>query len=438
MLNIGDVIEGEIEGIAFGGEGILRYRGFVVFVPFTAIGDRLLCQIIEKKRSFARGFLVELTRASASRTSPLCPYFGTCGGCQLQHLQQDAQLQYKLNAVRESLKRMGHLSFPPLSIVPAPVNWSYRRHITLHLRMEEGRLRAGYIGADHYSFVQVRTCPIFNSPEDSILREIQSLVGKIVNSGPPLNQEGRLMVLKNQRGQFILSFSFPPNWKIELKLFQEALQHSPLFAGMLIQTPEQEMQLGDIYCEETVEGLTFRFSPQTFIQNHAKQSLNIYRRICDLGGKTPGPILDLYCGFGMTSLLLAHAHQAHQGNQVTGIEYNPAAIQFARENAQANHVNAKQVNFIQGDVEKILPHWLKTNKPSLILMNPPRRGLTKAIIHRVLKARPDSMIYVSCMPPTLARDLKLLCQEGYEIKEGTVYDMFPQTAHVETLVYLEK
>lgn len=428
MIHVGDSVEGTIENLAFGGEGILRNQGFVIFVPFTAIGDHLVCRITEKKRSFAKGILLELKQAGPFRTTPPCPYFGVCGGCQLQHLQQQAQLQYKRQTVEDNLKRIGHLSLPPLSIIPAQSNWSYRRHVTLHLRAEDRQFKAGYIGADNHSLIQIQTCPIFNPAESSILKEIQSLIETIAN---PSNQEGRLMVLKNHRQQFILSFSFPSLEKIELKTFQEALQRFPNFAGILIQTVNQQIELGDIYCEENIEGLTFRFSPQTFIQNHAEQSLNIYRHLCTLAGKPSGAILDLYCGFGMTSLMLAH-----QGHRVTGIEYNPEAIRLARENAHANPI--RQVEFIQGDVEKILPQWLKTNQPSLILVNPPRQGLTKGIIHQILKAHPESLIYISCMPSTLARDLKLLCQEAYDVKEGTVYDMFPQTAHVETLVYLTK
>lgn len=428
MLIIDQIIEGEIETIAFGGEGILRYRGFVVFVPFTAVGDRIFCRIIEIKRSFAKGILIELKYASRYRAQPPCPYFGTCGGCQLQHLQEQAQLKYKLNAVTDALKRIGHLSFSPFSITPASHNWAYRRHITLHLRPKNGGFEAGYIGQDHRSLVVVQTCPIFNEPHHPILHQLQSLVGQLPN---PLQQEGRVTLLKNHRQQFILSFQFETQFTIPIKVFQIALQHSPQFAGIIIQTPKESISLGDIYCEEKIEGLTFRFSPQTFIQNHPEQSLNIYHQICRLANQSsPQHVLDLYCGFGMASLLLAQ-----QGHAVTGIEVNAEAIQFAQENAAHNHL--KNLHFMQGDVEKVLPRWLKTHQANMIVVNPPRQGLTKKVTQILLKTHAETLVYVSCMPATLARDLSLLC-ESYDLKEGQVYDMFPQTAHVETLVYLKK
>lgn len=426
MVVIDQIIEGEIEAIAFGGEGILRYRGLVVFVPFTAVGDQIACRITEIKRSFAKGTLIELKYASHYRTKPRCPYFGTCGGCQLQHLQEQAQLKYKLNAVTDALQRIGQLALPSFPIIPASTNWSYRRHITLHLRPKNEGFEAGYIGQDNQSLVVVQTCPIFNEPHHPILQQLQQLVQTIPN---PLQQEGRVIILKNHRSQFILSFQFGPKFAIDLKFFQTALQQSPYLAGIIVQTPDENISLGDPYCEEKVEGLTFRFSPQTFIQNHPEQSANIYRQICQLAGQSfQQPILDLYCGFGITSLLLAR-----QGHLVTGIEYNAEAVRFAQENATFNHL--KNIHFVQGDVEKVLPHWIKTHQAGLIIVNPPRRGLTKGVLKTLLKAQAKSLVYVSCMPSTLARDLNVLCQ-CYQLQQGCVYDMFPQTAHVETLVYL--
>lgn len=429
LLALDQMIEGEIETIAFGGEGILRYRGFVVFVPFTAVGDRIVCQIKEIKSSFAKGNLVHVLHASSYRTQPQCPYFGICGGCQLQHLNDQAQLKYKENAVSDALKRIGHLSVPSIQVAPASLKWAYRRHITLHLRPKDKGFEAGYIAQDNTSLVVVQTCPIFNELHHPILQQVQQLVHHISN---PNQQEGRLTILKNHRDQFILSFLFDHALPIDLKIFQTTLQQTPSLAGILIQTSKEQIRLGDPYCEQKIENLTFRFSPQAFIQNHAEQSANIYRKICQLSAQvSQRHILDLYCGFGMTTLLLAQ-----QGYQMTGMEYNHEAIQFAQENAAANHI--KNAHFMQGDVEKLLPRWLKMHQASLILTNPPRQGMSKGVVQALLKAQAEHLIYVSCMPSTLARDLSLLCAKDYQIQECHAYDMFPQTAHVETLVYLKR
>lgn len=426
ILTIDQVVEGKVESIAFGGEGIVRHQGFVIFVPFTAIGDLISCRILEVKRNFAKGMLTDLKKESNDRVKPRCPYFETCGGCQLQHLNLEAQQNYKLKAVNDALKRIGHLSPPPLTILPATENWAYRRHITLHLLPQGEYFETGYIGNDNHSLVVIQECPIFTSAQDTIIPLLQRLAGQIPN---PKKEEGRVMILKNQRGQYILSFQFGPRFEIQPKYFETFLQQTPQLAGIIVQTPGKQIFLGDPLSEQQLEGLTFRYSPQTFIQNHPEQSAAIYRQICSIASLCkPIQILDLYCGFGMTSLLLAQ-----QGHQVTGIESNPQAIQFAMENASLNHL--RSVKFVEGDVERVLPRWLKSHHPNLILVNPPRQGLAKGVVKMLLQALPECLLYVSCMPATLARDLQLL-SENYQIEKGFVYDMFPQTAHVETLVSL--
>ena len=219
-LQSGDLIEGQIEKIAFGGEGILRHRGFVVFIPFTAPGDHLICRLTEVKKSFARGELIELKKPSPDRIKPLCPYFGVCGGCQLQHINYKEQSKYKLEAVKEALSRIGHLAPDKVSFVPANLRWAYRRHITLHLRPVKKTFEAGYIAIDNHSLVVVRTCPIFNRFKDPVLRQLQDFIQTIPN---PEELEGRLTVLKNHRNQYILHFQFAHHIELTDSLFNQLL-----------------------------------------------------------------------------------------------------------------------------------------------------------------------------------------------------------------------
>lgn len=426
MLTIDQIIEGEIENLAFGGAGILRYGTFVVFVPFTVPGDKIACKITEVRRSFAKGVLVEILIGSKNRSSPLCPYFGTCGGCQLQNLDPTAQLHYKLHVVADALKRIGQLSFPPLSIHPAKKNWGYRKHITLHLRPKGGFFEAGYIGQDNRSLVFIEQCPIFCDPSHPILHQLQTFLGQLPN---PQEEKGRVIVLKNHRDQFILSFQF--HFEMNVSLFEKAFQNIRHLSGIFLKAGRKEWKLGDIQCEEEFEGLNFRYSPQTFIQNNPEQSGNILRKICSLTEKQKSlNVLDLYCGYGITSLLLGK-----QGHSVMGMEWNRHAIQFAKQNGAIN--NIKKVQFQQGDVEKLLPYWLNNHRADLVIVNPPREGLSKKVVQSLVQAKAETLIYISCMPPTLGRDLKDL-NDLYQIQEGHVYDMFPQTGHVETLVVCQK
>jgi 23S rRNA (uracil1939-C5)-methyltransferase len=427
-LKVGDLIKGGIQSIAFGGEGILRHQGFVIFIPFTVPGDQILCRVVEVKKSFAKGELLRIQEPSSQRVNPLCPYFGTCGGCQLQHMSYQEQLHYKLHAVLDALKRIGHVSLPKFDIVPAHMQWSYRRHVTLHLRPKQTGFQAGYIAVDNRSLVVVQTCPIFNEKEDPVLSELQEWVAQLSN---PLGKEGKALVLKTSQNKYIISFDLPCLDTKSKQFIEARLPQSPCFEGVLVTTSDQEFSFGKLQTEYKLEGLTFQFTPQTFIQNHPEQSANIYRHLCRLTQPLRAKkILDLYCGFGISTLLLAQ-----QGHEVLGIEYNDKSISLALQNTLLNDI--KRASFKTGAVEKWLSR-LEHQKFDLILLNPPRTGLSPQVLKSIAQMHPEEMIYISCMPTTLARDLAYLNQEGYTVEEGTVYDMFPQTGHVETLVYLKK
>lgn len=425
QLQVDDIIEGKIDTIAFGGDGILRHQGIVIFVPFTAPGDIISCRITEIRKSFAKGSLVQIIKAGPQRIKPGCPYFGTCGGCQIQHLNEEGQLKYKLEAVQDALQRIGHLKINTLSIVPADQKWAYRRHVTLHLKPHLKSFEAGYIGVDNKSLVVIQHCPIFNREEDPVIQELQFIIKQIPNSK---EQEGRVTILKTKQDQYILFFHFDETFEVDKSLFKHMLQHYPIFTGIIVRIGNQQEYFGDPYTEIVLEGLKFRITPQTFIQNHPGQSANIYKHVCNLMGEgKKRKILDLYCGFGIMTQLLSK-----QGHSVIGVEYNREAIKFARESTLQNKLHAR---FVEGDVDRLLPKLAKEMQPDAILVNPPRTGLAKEVLQTLLRIQAQEIIYVSCMPATLARDLATLCSEKYALQECVAYDMFPQTAHVETLTY---
>src|SRR5262245_35669674 len=163
-----DYVVGDVQSLAFGGQGILKHEGFVIFVPFTASGERVSCQITQRKKNFAHAELLAIERPSPNRITPACPSFGTCGGCQLQHLDYQTQLEHKRQWVENSLKRIGQLelSIPP--VVPAQLQWAYRRHISLNLRPMQKGFAAGYIAVDQKSLLPVHQCPIFIPSEDQV------------------------------------------------------------------------------------------------------------------------------------------------------------------------------------------------------------------------------------------------------------------------------
>lgn len=418
-------ITGQIQGFAFGGDGILKQNGKVVFVPFAAPGDHLTCRITHSKKNYAFGEIVQIESSSPDRITPRCPYFGTCGGCQLQHVDEATQLAYKQQAVIDALQRIGGFTaLPPIQAVPAQENWAYRRHITLQLKPLGDEFVAGYIATDNSSLLPVTQCPIFCSPKDPVIAELHAFL-KHLKATP--SNSGKATLIKESPGKYllVLHLKHPPS-QLEESLHR-ALQDAPCFVGVIASTPRGIITLGQTEIQIEVQGLHFQISPLAFLQNHPEQSLRIYQEIEKKIEK--GPVLDLYCGIGITSLLLAR-----KGFPVIGVEFNREAVRIAQQNACKYDLLKAQ--FIQADVADVVDRLLKEKRPSWVVINPPREGLDKRVTNALQSHTPQKILYLSCMPSTLARDLKDLSRAGYQITACQPFDMFPQTGHVETLVEL--
>lgn len=355
LPNVGALIEANVERLGFGAMGVLRHKGFVIFVPFALKDETIVLQIEKVYKNYAIGKLIKILKPSLHRVEPKCLVFGVCGGCQLQHLSYPEQLKHKEEVVNDAIKKIAKIDAPHIPIKGSFQNWAYRRHITLK---RQGP-KTGFIGIDNKTFVEVDNCPIFDDKK----------------------------------------FDIKPN---QTKLFKSNSHEHELL------------------------GLTFFSSPTAFLQNNKEQSEAIY---LDVVSKVlllnPTKVLDLYSGIGITSLLIAK-----NAIDCLGIELNKEAVELAKKNAQYN--NIKNAKFIAAPVEKVIHSQMHFD---VLIVNPPRTGLDKSVIEGIKKIKPTHIFYISCMPQTLARDVNLL---GYEIIEGMAYDMFPQTAHVETLLHLKR
>lgn len=417
--------QGKVTALSSQGMGILRNDHLVTFIPFTAPGDTILYQVIEQKKNFAQGKLLQILNPSASRVLPLCRYYGSCGGCQLQHLSYEAQLDNKRQIIADSLRRIGNFENPPVPAVsPTRYPWAYRRHITLRIQHLHNRPEVGYIGIDNRSFVPVEHCPIFIPEDNSAIQEVQKFLQDMA-----IDQTGTAILFKTEQGQMILSLNFEKATKITSEIIDNFLKQR--WIGLILHHGKKVDRWGTCQSIITIDSLQCICTPDVFTQNNPEQSLKIYHQISELAfSSVKKKILDLYCGIGISSLLLAK-----QGHDVIGIEYNAESIGLSQENAKRNGLSSTR--FIPGDVEKVM-RQLKREKFDLIIANPPRTGLSQQVIESLLYFAPNEIIYVSCMPATLARDLKRLCANDYKISLIQPYDMFPQTYHVETLVRLEK
>ncbi len=425
MLSLGQLITGTIEDLAFGGAGIMRHAGQVVFIPFTAPGDSVEAEITAIKPRFAQAQLKQVLNPGPDRIKPRCPYFGSCGGCQLQHLNYAAQLRYKQQSVQAVLTRLGGISQFEIEMHPATPHWHYRRHIHLQLRRKEGSgFVCGYIGVDNISLVQAATCPIFLEEQSVVLQQINELAAALPAGRI---QTGRLAIFKTARG-LLAHFHFGEALPIaSQEIFKQFLGANREWCGIEVSSPGQSHLVGEESLLYETNGLVIEASSRAFLQNHPQQSALIYQTLLELTKNTSGKLLDTYCGLGATSILFSK-----NGWQVTGIEYNAQAVQLARRNAARNE---SQVNFLQGKTEDLLRRELLKQKPDLVLLNPPKTGLHKKVVQELCEFAPKQLLYISCQPATLARDVASL-KEKYDIQSCQAFDMFPQTAHVETLLSL--
>ncbi|QVL57919.1 MAG: class I SAM-dependent RNA methyltransferase [Simkaniaceae bacterium] len=378
-----------IEKIIFGGNGLTRIDGCVTFVPFSAPGDEATLKITQKKKHYLTASIETLIKKGAERVQPKCPHYKTCAGCQLQHLSYKGQLEAKQGFIQEALR------IHNVSITPSPLQWNYRSHIRLNLAQEKEGFKMGYIGWDNRSMIEPTICPLFlEDPSFFTLLKDSLLI--LPNKGI----KSASMRIFKQEDKIYLAFSTFPQLPKSLIKF-------PFAEGTSYKSPGKEKQLG-----------IFPFSPYGFMQSNAPVTEKIYQTIADWVGPEPKRILDLYCGVGITSSLLAKG-----GHEVIGIEANRALLP-----------SSKEVQFICSKVESALPKLLKTFRPDLILVNPPRTGLSKEV-PPLLQA--ETILYLSCMPSTLARDIERL-NDRYSIESVEAFDMFPQTTHVETLLKLRK
>lgn len=381
----------------FGGSGLMRHQGCVIFVPFSAPGDEVSLKITQEKKNFKIAQIEKILHPSPDRVSPPCPHFESCGGCQLQHLSYEAQLKAKRSFVTEALGK-------EIEIVPAPSPWHYRSHLRFNLRKEGKGFHYGFIATDNASLIEIQECPLF-SPETSLFSSLKTYLQTLPNAGI---QSASCRLFKEE-SRFILAFSFFPRLPKTLPPF-------PLAKGVAFKSPQEEIHQGNTQIKTHLLGVPVSFSPYGFMQNNLAMSEKLYQTVLDWVGPKPKKVLDLYCGVGITSTLLSR-----MGHDVIGVESNKEALKKGQE-----------ARFICAPVEAVLPKLLETFQPDVILVNPPRTGLSPEVR---LSLKAPELLYISCMPATLKRDLQDL-QRHFRIDKGLAFDMFPQTTHVETLVRL--
>ena len=440
-----------IDDLTNQGAGVGHYQGFTLFVPGMLPGEEGEVLVVQVKKQYGYGKLLELTKTSPDRITPACGYFPKCGGCLLQHMSYEAQLAWKQRQVYELIRRVGGIELPEL---PAIVGMSaeergfYRNKAQLPVRMIDGRMQAGFLAPRSHRLIPIEECKIQSQVSNRLLPLILDFCN--THGITAYDEEtGRGLVrhilIRDGRRSGEVLVCFVINGKKlphEAELSQMLLAEGVTSVSVNVNTQNTNVILGEV--TRTIGGskqihaeigpLKFMISPQSFFQVNPIQTERLYGAALEMAALTgKETVWDAYCGAGTISLFLAQKAQ-----HVYGVEIVDAAIQDARANAKLNGI--ENVTFFTGEAEKIIPdHYKQTGiRPDVMVVDPPRAGCDSALLDTILQMQPERMVYVSCDPGTLARDLKYLAAGGMHVQEVRCVDMFPETGHVETVVLLSR
>ncbi len=444
----GETATVEIVDLAYGGEGVARPQGKpVVFVAEALPGERVRIQITEVRDSYSRGKLLEIIQNSRERVSPPCPVYQRCGGCQLQHLEYSGQLRAKRGMILDSLERIAKISeLPDFRVQGMDFPWNYRNKGQFPLGLKDDEIRAGFYRSGSHELVFFPECRIQDQPINRLLdRTVELLQQREVEPYREEKHQGELrhLLLRSARctGQQQLTFITREKkrspWQ---ELAEKLIQGNPGLKGVhqninpsrtnVILGEETRLLVGEPYITEYLEFYRFIIYPESFFQINQLMAVKLYDTVREMAGKiSSGEIVDAYCGTGSIGIYLSEL-----SSRLVGFDSSQAAIEAARFNARINGLEGK-VKFHQAEAEEALAEVL--NPASLLILDPPRSGLDSVVRKDILEIGPGGIIYVSCNPGTLARDLKGL-KERYRISEISGIDMFPQTYHIETAVLLER
>ncbi len=437
----------EITGMSSEGSGVGRYEGFAVFVPFALPHETVEAHIIKVSGSYAVGKLTGVICASPDRVEPVCPAFTKCGGCALQHMSYAAQLGFKRNKVADALKRLGGIEdveVKPTIGMDEPLRC--RNKGSFPFAGIEGEVKWGLFAPRSHRLIPVTDCVIENESSISAAKAVAEWAN--ANGVPAYDERSHTGILRHVVTRsctggttvcIVTTGKLPNKDDITTRLKKAvpglvSVVHNVNRADTnVIAGPESSVICGSDTVFQKICGLDFSVSSESFLQVNTVQTEKLYSLAIEgLELKGDESIADVFCGIGTISLLLAK-----KAGQVLGIECVPKAIENAKNNALINGID--NAEFVCGNAEEVLPRCVAAGRRfDCVTLDPPRKGAEPAVLDAIAQSGASKIAYISCDPATLARDLKLLKEKGCEIVSVQPVDMFPMTAHVETVVLMTK
>jgi 23S rRNA (uracil1939-C5)-methyltransferase len=456
----GQSLEVEISGIAYGGKGLARINGLAVFVDHAVPGDQVLIRITRKRKNHAEARVLELLKASSDRIDPPCVYSGFCGGCKWQFLDYAIQLEYKRQHVFESLEHIGHIKGVPVHpAIPSALIYEYRnkmeftctdRRWLTPAEMQELEIKQNFgiglhVPGTFFKVFDTKKCLLQPDLGNQMLDEVRQYA---ISSGLPAyglrSHQGfwRFLMLRHSVAQdrwmvnIVTAADNPP---VLEALADRLARNYPRVSAVILNVTARKAGITTGEFERTLAGastltdiigdFSFEISANSFFQTNTSGAAKLYatvKRYAQLTGTET--VVDLYSGTGTISILLSEAARA-----VIGLEMAPSAIADAQRNCRINGI--QNCRFVAGDIRDTLPSLAQ--RPEVLIIDPPRAGMHKDVVKQALVLSPERIVYVSCNPTTLARDLKLL-KEAYQVLEVQPVDLFPHTYHIESVARLTR
>ena len=445
----GRTYELQIDRLGTSGEGVGRYENFTVFVPNALPGENVSVIIEEVKNSYARGRIKQILHESVDRVAPLCELYEECGGCQLQHFSYEAQLRAKRAQVVDALTHIGKFpQIPVMETLRAEEPWNYRNKMQFPIGRNSGKIVIGCFAQGSHRIINTENCHIQRAENNDLANAAREIAEQL--HIPVYNEDTHKGVLRHIVGRvgrsndlmavIVTATKQLPRAKDFVRMMRERLpnlvsvhQNIQTYRNNVIMGRDTQLLWGRPTIIDSLGRLNFHISPRSFFQVNTRQAERLYEQAlayADLHGTET--VIDAYCGTGTITLFLAQ-----KARKVYGIEIVQPAILDARKNARDNHI--KNAEFIVGDATTVMPALYKQGiRPDVVVVDPPRAGCTETVLRTFANMKPQRIVYVSCNPATLARDLAILKELGYLAQEVQPVDLFPQTSHVENVCLLRK
>ncbi|UGB31292.1 23S rRNA (uracil(1939)-C(5))-methyltransferase RlmD [Metabacillus sp. B2-18] len=438
------------EDLTHEGAGVAKVEGFPIFVENALPDERAKIKVIKVNKGFAFGRLIELHEQSKNRIDAPCPIYSQCGGCQLQHLSYEGQLDFKRKQVEQVLARIGKLDLNKVTVHPTlgmENPWNYRNKAQVPVGEREGGLVAGFYQKRSHDIIDMERCLIQQAENDDVVQAVKTICEKYgIRAYNEEKHKGWLRHIMVRYGlvtsEIMVVFvtrtaDFPHKSEVITEITNQLPQVKSVVQNInnkktnVIFGDETNVLWGEEYIYDKIGDVKFAISARSFYQVNPEQTKVLYDKALEYAELTgEESVIDAYSGIGTISLFLAQ-----KAKKVFGVEIVPEAIEDAKRNAELNGI--ANAEFAVGEAEVVIPEWYKQgNQADVIVVDPPRKGCDEALLKTILDMKPGKVVYVSCNPGTLARDLQVLELGGYKTVEVQPVDMFPHTTHVECISQL--